>query len=76
MNIFVKSVSFLFVLVFLTILLPFQSRASAQNSPIDTRLASQYFREAQTLCDRDSNKLWGVSLGKVFHSSIVIILDN
>lgn len=49
-------------LALLAILPSFQSRTWAQNSPIDTALASQYFQEAQALCKRDNGKLWGVSL--------------
>jgi hypothetical protein len=33
--------------------------ASAQ---VDQRLAQQYFREAQALCERDGGRLWGVSI--------------
>ena len=29
---------------------------------VDQRLAEQYFKEAQTLCERDGGRLWGVSL--------------
>jgi hypothetical protein len=29
---------------------------------VDQALAAQYFKEAQTLCDRDGGRLWGVSL--------------
>ena len=57
-----KNLKLSFVLALLTILLPFQCRALAQTPPIDTRLASKYFGEAQALCDRDNNKLWGISL--------------
>ncbi len=47
----------------LVMVLPFRSSAVAQNSlPIDTKLAYQYFQEAQALCSRDNGKLWGVSL--------------
>ena len=53
----------LFVVVALLAILPLvQNRALAQNSPIETALASQYFQEAQALCNRDNGKLWGVSL--------------
>src|ERR1051326_1429352 len=53
----------LFVVVALLAILPLvQNRALAQNSPIETALASQYFQEAQALCNRDNGKLWGVAL--------------
>ena len=29
---------------------------------VDRQLAEQYFKEAQTLCERDGGRLWGVSL--------------
>ena len=29
---------------------------------VDQQLAQQYFKEAQTLCERDGGRLWGVSL--------------
>ena len=29
---------------------------------VDQKLAEQYFKEAQTLCERDGGRLWGVSL--------------
>ncbi len=61
-NAIMKNLKLSFVLALLTILLPFQCRALAQTPPIDTRLASKYFGEAQALCDRDNNKLWGISL--------------
>lgn len=35
---------------------------AAQVPPIDLSLARQYFSEAETLCQRDNGKLWGVSL--------------
>lgn len=35
---------------------------AAQSSPIDLSVAHEYFREAQAVCDRDSGKLWGMSL--------------
>lgn len=46
----------------LPVALPLQSRVLAQNLPVDMRLASQYFHEAQALCSRDNGKLWGISL--------------
>lgn len=53
----------LLVVVALQAILPsFHNRALAQSSPIDTTLASQYFKEAKALCSRDDGKLWGVSL--------------
>lgn len=35
---------------------------SAHQPAIDPQLASQYFQEAQALCNRDDGKLWGLSL--------------
>lgn len=57
-----KNLNLFVVLALLAILASFQSRTLAQNSLIDTALASQYFQEAQALCNRDNGKLWGVSL--------------
>lgn len=57
-----KNFNLLVVLALLAILPSFQSRTLAQNSPIDTTLASQYFQEANALCNRDNGKLWGLSL--------------
>ncbi len=57
-----KCLNLLIVFALLTIMSLFQCRTLAQNSAIDTTLASQYFQEAQTLCSRDNRKLWGVSL--------------
>jgi hypothetical protein len=34
----------------------------AQESPIDTLLAEQYFQEARAICAKDRGELWGVSL--------------
>ena len=39
-----------------------QNLAQAQSTPIDTAIALQYFREAQSACDRDGGKLWGRSV--------------
>ena len=36
--------------------------AAAQGARIDTKLAGQYFEEARAICDRDSGRLWGVTL--------------
>lgn len=49
-------------LAILTIMLLFQGRMLAQESPIETAIAYQNFQEAQALCNRDNGKLWGVSL--------------
>jgi len=57
-----KCLNLLIVFALLTIMSLFQCRILAQNSALDTTLASQYFQEAQTLCSRDNGKLWGVSL--------------
>jgi hypothetical protein len=57
-----RNLNLFVVLALLAILASFQSRTLAQNSPIDTALASQYFQEAQALCNRDNGRLWGVSL--------------
>ncbi len=38
------------------------SSTLAQTSPVDTTLASQYFREARMLCRHDNGELWGTSL--------------
>lgn len=57
-----KCFGLLIIFALLTIILPFQSRVLAQNSPINTTLAAQYFQEAQALCNRDNGKLWRVSL--------------
>jgi hypothetical protein len=57
-----RTFNLLVVVAFLAILLLFQNPARAQNSPIDSTLASQYFQEAKALCSRDNGKLWGVSL--------------
>jgi hypothetical protein len=46
----------------LVIGLLYASPASGQTTPIDTAIAFQYFREAQSACDRDGGKLWGVSV--------------
>src|ERR1051326_5301093 len=53
---------FFTALVFVVTIPVFGSSVMAQQSPIDTRLAENYFQEAGTLCDRDHAKLWGVSL--------------
>ena len=42
----------------LAVVLPVNSRVLAQDSPIDTLLAYQYFQEAHALCSRDNGKLW------------------
>lgn len=39
-----------------------QNLAQAQNTGIDTAVALQYFREAQSACDRDRGALWGKSV--------------
>ena len=57
-----KRLCLLVVSALLAVMLPFQSGAVTQDSPIDTTLAYQYFQEAQALCSRDNGKLWGVSL--------------
>lgn len=44
--------------LFISVLL-FPYSAPSQNAPMDTSVASQYFREAQSACDRDGGKLWG-----------------
>jgi len=49
-------------LVFALVIPVFGSRVMAQQSPIDTKLAEKYFQEAGALCDRDHERLWGVSL--------------
>jgi hypothetical protein len=36
--------------------------AAAQDTQIDLSLARQYFIEAESLCNRDKGKLWGISL--------------
>jgi hypothetical protein len=36
--------------------------ASAVSQTIDLTLARQYFQEADTICQRDNGRLWGVSL--------------
>ncbi|HYR75962.1 MAG TPA: hypothetical protein VEM96_08970 [Pyrinomonadaceae bacterium] len=46
----------------LAVVPPLQGGVLAQSSSIDTRLAYQYFKEAQALCRRDNGRLWGVSL--------------
>ena len=58
----IKCLRLFLVLALPAITLLFQSVASAQSSPIDITLASQYFQEATDLCSRDDGKLWGVSL--------------
>lgn len=57
-----KRLCILLSLTFLAVVLLAQSTGSAQSSPIDTALASQYFQEAQALCSQDNGKLWGKSL--------------
>ena len=57
-----RNLNLLVVVALLAILPSFQNRALAQSSPIDTTLASQYFQEAQAVCNRDNGRLWGVSL--------------
>lgn len=57
-----KRLCLLVVPALLAVMLPFHSGAVAQNLPIDTTLAYQYFQEAQALCNRDDGKLWGISL--------------
>ena len=57
-----RNLNLLVVVAFLAILPSFQNRALAQSSPIDTTLASQYFQEAQAVCNRDNGRLWGASL--------------
>lgn len=61
-NMIMKYLILVAVLTLIAFLQPFQFRAMAQNSPIDTALASQYFAESQALCNRDNGRLWGVSL--------------
>ena len=36
--------------------------SAAQSSGIDTRLATQYFRQLKETSDRDGGKTWGLSL--------------
>lgn len=50
------------ILTLLLSLTPLRGGVPAQSPPIDTALASQYFREAQELCSRDGGRLWRVSL--------------
>src|SRR5712691_10844121 len=57
-----RNLNLLVVVALLAVLPSFQNRALAQSSPIDTTLASQYFQEAQAVCNRDNGRLWGVSL--------------
>ena len=57
-----RNLNLLVVVALLAVLPSFQNRALAQSSPIDTTLASQYFQEAQAMCNRDHGRLWGVSL--------------
>ena len=57
-----RNINLVVVVALLAILPSFQNRALAQSSPIDTTLASQYFQEAQAVCNRDNGRLWGVSL--------------
>lgn len=47
----------IFIAIFLT-----TQNLTAQNSSIDPALASQYFKEFETLCGKDKGKLWKVSL--------------
>ena len=51
------------VIVFLVAgLLVFVASAAAQSGGIDTKLASQYFRQLKETSDRDGGKSWGVPL--------------
>ncbi|HET9710227.1 MAG TPA: hypothetical protein VFP64_00035, partial [Pyrinomonadaceae bacterium] len=51
------------VIVFLVAgLLVFVGYAAAQSGGIDTKLASQYFRQLKETSDRDGGKTWGVPL--------------
>src|ERR687897_476137 len=38
------------------------SQAPPAAAQVDQQRAEQYFKEAQTLCERDNGRLWGVSL--------------
>jgi hypothetical protein len=49
-----------FALSVIALLFPYS--ASGQNTPLERSVALQYFREAQSACDRDGGKLWGVSV--------------
>ena len=57
-----KRLHILASLALLAVVPPLHGRGLTQSSSIDTRLAYQYFKEAQALCIRDNGKLWGVSL--------------
>ena len=50
-----------FMLVVLCLLVVITS-ATAQSSGIDTKLATQYFRQLKQTSDRDGGKTWGLSL--------------
>jgi hypothetical protein len=50
-----------FMLVVLCLLVVI-TRSAAQSSGIDTKLATQYFRQLKQTSDRDGGKTWGLSL--------------
>ena len=50
-----------FVVVVLSVLV-FITCSAAQSPSIDTKLATQYFRQLKQTSDRDGGKTWGVSL--------------
>jgi len=43
-------------------LLLFVAHTAAQSSPIDTKLAAQYFQQLKQTSDRDGGKTWGLAL--------------
>src|SRR5215510_13153473 len=43
-------------------LIVFITSSTAQSPSIDTKLASQYFRQLKQTSDRDGSKTWGLSL--------------
>jgi len=57
---FLGSLLFLIILLFSPI--PMTAQVTAQELSMDTVVAYQYFQEAQSICDEDNGKLWGISL--------------
>jgi len=51
-----------FILVAVSISIAFQPEILAQGSTSNETLASQYFQEVRSICEKDRHKIWGVSL--------------
>jgi len=57
-----KNIQTFVVLITVSILSGFQTEILAQNSAFDETLASRYFQEVRSICEKDHSKIWGISL--------------